>query len=297
MNKPNIRVLLIEDNPGDVLLIEEILSSVGTTIYDLVIVDNLKSGVRLISSQKAEEDEKQSVSKQSCSSESAFFDAILLDLSLPDSDGLETFASIKDNSPELPIVILSGTDDERLATEAVKQGAQDYLVKGQIESNLLRRSIRYAIERNRIQRELNDAREQEKKELKSALASQQALMGWQTGSVTAKMSGFGPLQKRNPEVFYQFQSAYDSLLDKYIDSVSYQTEVPRHAISELASLVGKQAGGPRDVIELHRGSINKRIEQVSAKKLKSYTVDGRLLVMELLGSLVDYYRLDISRNS
>jgi len=79
---------------------------------------------------------------------------VLLDLSLPDSQGLATFTEVRVCRPDLPVVVLTGLDDEELATEAVKAGAQDYLVKGTIDADSLTRAIRYAVERNRMQQEL-----------------------------------------------------------------------------------------------------------------------------------------------
>ena len=79
---------------------------------------------------------------------------MLLDLSLPDSHGLETFAKVYAHSPKVPIIVLSGNDDQQLALYAVKSGAQDYLVKGKIDRELLLKAMQYSIERKRYQEEL-----------------------------------------------------------------------------------------------------------------------------------------------
>jgi two-component system cell cycle response regulator len=81
-------------------------------------------------------------------------DVVLLDLSLPDAGGIGTFSKAHEAFPDVPIVVLTGLDDESLAMEAVKRGAQDYLVKGHVEDQALVRSLRYAVERNRMQTEL-----------------------------------------------------------------------------------------------------------------------------------------------
>jgi two-component system, cell cycle response regulator len=86
---------------------------------------------------------------------SARYDAVLLDLILPDVEGLEAVKAVLAISPDVPLVVLSGLDDERLALEAVLNGAQDYLIKGQGDAALLRRAIRHAIERKRVERELS----------------------------------------------------------------------------------------------------------------------------------------------
>lgn len=81
-------------------------------------------------------------------------DVILLDLSLPDSQGLDTFIRMHTKAPEVPIVVLTGLDDETISVQAMQAGAQDYLIKGQVDSNLLVRSIRYSIERQQLLAEL-----------------------------------------------------------------------------------------------------------------------------------------------
>jgi serine phosphatase RsbU (regulator of sigma subunit) len=81
-------------------------------------------------------------------------DVVLLDLNLPDSRGLETFSKIQRIAPDLPVIILSGLDDEELAIESVRAGAQDYVVKGSMSTQVLVRAVRYAVERKHLQREL-----------------------------------------------------------------------------------------------------------------------------------------------
>jgi PAS domain S-box-containing protein len=87
------------------------------------------------------------------------WDLVLLDLSLPDCQGLETFAAIKRAAPLLPVIVLTGLDDETVALQAVRDGAQDYLVKGRLEGHVLARAIRYAIERNQAERQLRQNEE------------------------------------------------------------------------------------------------------------------------------------------
>jgi len=128
MNKNTIEILLIEDNIGDARLIKEFLGEVTGSIFELDSVDRLSEAMEHLDGK----------------------DAILLDLALPDSVGLDTFKKIHSYAPTIPIIVLTGTDDDALAFKAVQEGAQDYLVKGQVSGQLLGRSIRYAIERKRI---------------------------------------------------------------------------------------------------------------------------------------------------
>jgi len=127
-----LRVLLVEDNPGDARLLEELLRE-GALDHELLRADRLDQGRELLGHGPV--------------------DVVLLDLSLPDATGMETVRRMLDAAGDAPIVVLTGLNDERVAVEAVQAGAQDYLVKGQVESTLLVRSIRYAIERKRLERE------------------------------------------------------------------------------------------------------------------------------------------------
>jgi len=129
MTDDSIQALLVEDNPGDARLIKEALAEISRPHFRLEWAINLG---------KAEETLAQ---KQ--------FAVILLDLSLPDSQGMNTVHRIEQAAPNTPVVILTGLDDEALAVEAVRSGAQDYLVKSDVTPHLLTRVVRYAIERQR----------------------------------------------------------------------------------------------------------------------------------------------------
>jgi len=124
-----IRALLIEDNPGDARLIEETLKGVSGFSLKLEWVDRLSLGFARL--------EKNGI------------DVVVLDLSLPDCSGYETFQKLHDRFPQIPIVLLYGLDDEDLGVRAVRDGAQDYMVKNRLDGNQLARAIRYAVERKR----------------------------------------------------------------------------------------------------------------------------------------------------
>src|SRR5438067_659479 len=134
-----MRVLLVEDNPGDARLLREAVAEVKAPSIEWTTVDRLADALKRL------EDEP--------------FDVLLLDLSLPDAQGFATFARAHERAPEVPIVVLTGLDDEDLAVRTVQAGAQDYLVKSHISGHLVVRAMRYAIERRQLL-----AREQEKSE-------------------------------------------------------------------------------------------------------------------------------------
>ena len=125
-----MRVLLIEDNEDDVLIIRETLAEVRSASFDLECAGRLSTGLERLAA--------------------GGIDVVLLDLGLPDSQGLETLGRVHAQAPEAPIVVLTGLKDETLAVKAVQEGAQDYLVKGLVDGKLLARALRYAIERQRL---------------------------------------------------------------------------------------------------------------------------------------------------
>jgi len=131
-----VKLLLIEDNHGDARLIQEMLSGVSDPPYALTWVQRLTVAFEKLSQEPA--------------------DLILLDLTLPESSGLETFGKVQELVPDTPVIILTGLNDQSMAIRAVQMGAQDYLLKGSIDTNLLLRSINYAIERHRLQLKLRN---------------------------------------------------------------------------------------------------------------------------------------------
>ncbi|MBI1859047.1 MAG: response regulator [Candidatus Melainabacteria bacterium] len=129
MAEDTIQVLLIEDNEKDAKLIQEELSSSMDTFFNITHEKSLRESLQTIAKEN--------------------FDVILCDLTLPDSTGLETFQSIQATKNGTPVVILTGIKDENLAMNAVREGAQDYLNKQDIDENTLVRTIKYAIERQK----------------------------------------------------------------------------------------------------------------------------------------------------
>ncbi|TKB66436.1 MAG: diguanylate cyclase [Nitrospira sp.] len=129
-----IKVLLVEDNDIDADLTQDLLSEWSMEEFQITRARTLAEGFAFLSHDR--------------------FDAVLLDLSLPDAFGLPTVRQVHAMNPTVPVVVLSGVADQSLALQAVQQGAQDYLVKGQGHPELLARSIRYAIERKRAEEHL-----------------------------------------------------------------------------------------------------------------------------------------------
>jgi DNA-binding response OmpR family regulator len=134
-----IRVLLIEDNAGDARLFREMIRDAGGGRFAVEIVDRLAPALAAL--------------------ERGGIGVVLLDLSLPDSAGLDTFCTVHGRFPEVPIVVLTGNDDETVAVRAVEEGAQDYLVKGRVEDYRLVHALWYALSRHqRLQRVVDELR-------------------------------------------------------------------------------------------------------------------------------------------
>ena len=125
MKKKSIKILLVEDNPGDAKSILEMLNENENPNYDIFQTSRLDDGIKILVKDH--------------------FDLILLDLCLPDSEGMDTFNIMKYNAPDLPIIVLTGIKQDIFAVSAVGRGAQDYLVKDEINSKLLENSIQNAM--------------------------------------------------------------------------------------------------------------------------------------------------------
>ena len=134
-----IKILLIEDNPDTKLLLQdELLSDNGNIEYSLQCVGRLSMGIEYINNNEG-------------------LDVILLDLLLPDSQGMDTLSRIQSVTQDIPVIVLSNHDDESFAVKTVQMGAQDYLVKDRVDRDVLARAIRYAIERQQMIKKLEQA--------------------------------------------------------------------------------------------------------------------------------------------
>ncbi len=135
-----INVLLIEDDTGDAFLIEELLTEIqqfynSRTSFQVKQVRSMAEGLKIINA--------------------GDFQVAVMDLSLPDSQNLDSLEKLRSQAPDVPVVVLTSLDDEELAVKAVEKGAQDYILKNELVGNILARSLRYAIERDRLHRELH----------------------------------------------------------------------------------------------------------------------------------------------
>ena len=169
MSNHNIKTLLIiEDNPGDARLLREMLRENGAFLAELLLAQTMAEA-------------------EKCLSES-HVDIILLDLGLPDSEGVAAIRRARLAAPGVPLVVLTGMDDEALASASLQEGAQDYLIKGQIETRGLLRALRYATERKRLERLKDEFVSTVSHELRTPLTSISGSLGLLVGKVGGELS-------------------------------------------------------------------------------------------------------------
>jgi DNA-binding NarL/FixJ family response regulator len=265
-------VLQIEDSPGDARLVRELLSELPALTIALAQADRLSSGLDYLTSHVV--------------------DVVLLDLTLPDSHGLETVQRVLEHAPGVPVVVMTMVDDESVAIRAVHAGAQDYLFKGQTDAHLLTRAIRYAIERQRLLLSLEESRRREQREREAQeLRAMESFVQPVATSVTAQMFGLVPLREALPGVYGELVLRYGELLEQSLEKRTYRVD---HNISESLRAVADQLGflraGPRDVVDIHTAAVRQKMTSTNATKVQAYVEESRLTVLELMGYMVLFYR-------
>jgi DNA-binding NarL/FixJ family response regulator len=259
-------VLLVEDNPADADLVGEMMDAAEGDRYRYCIVH-----VCRMSEAIAVLDEKN-------------VDVILLDLGLPDSSGTEALATMQASAGGAPIVVLTGRDDEALGMRCMDLGAEDYLSKSEIRTASLRRSISYAIARSQ-EAKIRSLREtlDHYREMSNAPA--------RTGAVPAASRA---IRDRAPAVFGELIEAYTRLLRVYFDRLVVKAEKPRDEMARIVGRLGDESASPRDLVDIHVAALSQSVEDANSVKARTLALEGRLLALEMMGLLVDYYRVRIA---
>jgi CheY-like chemotaxis protein len=215
------------------------------------------------------------------------FAVVLLDLRLPDSTGVESVSTVRGVLGETPIVVLTGTDDEELALACIDAGAQDYLSKTEVRARSLRRAIGYAITR---------IREAQVREWQETLESYRALSSSAHGTtITAALAGSGAVAVRSPQTFERIAREYFALLTPYLERLEDKVRAPRSAMERIVTFIGDASGGPRDLLDVHVAALDRAITISDDPHSRSLVVEARLLALEMMGLLVDYYRVGMRR--
>ena len=201
--------------------------------------------------------------------------------------GFNVSRTLLNISPELPIVVLTGMDDEDLALACIDAGAQDYLNKEEMKPLLLRRAIGYAITR---------LREAQLRDLRALLGGYRSLSSDGTATaITAITAGLGSVRDRNPDTFTKMAQQYLQLLTAYLEQLGYRKEKPRDFMAGLVTHLGDLGAGPRDLIDLHITALEYVVRVEGMERARAFVIEGRLLALEMMGLLVDYYRVGSRR--
>ena len=238
------RILLVEDNPGDARLIRESLVGLAGNSFVLETADRLASALKRLSA--------------------GGIDAVLLDLSLPDSQGSETFSKTKANSPKVPIVVLTGLGDEALALKMVQEGAQDYVTKIDLKGSILSRVIRYAIEREKSEQQMrafNEELEKRVRERTAELTAANEELEAFSASVTHDLRGPLQLIDGYSEILTDtYGHALDAEAKKYVQRIHASAQEMDRIIEDLLKLsrLGRQE------LKLQRTNLNEIIQSILA---------------------------------
>ncbi|WP_199248141.1 response regulator [[Phormidium] sp. ETS-05] len=268
------QVLLIEDDPTFALLVERLLSkSQASSLakgnsFQVTRAATLLEGLEQLA--------------QGC------FDVVLLDLMLPDSQGLDTLAQVLVRCPKMPVVVQTGADDEPIVVQAFQMGAHGYLPKHHMDGNLLVYAIRLAIER---QLQINRFEESYQQKPDSELKGLEELANSVRTTIASRMFGAQPLREGWPDLFQDFVFEYSKLMDLALEQQTYKVE---HNISQklnaMAEKLGLLKAGPRDVVDIHTKALRQKTQDANLAKAQAYVGEGRLMVLELMGYLTSFYR-------
>lgn len=264
-----LHILLVENNPDDARLSHEWLQDADPGGFEVRNAATLAEALRSLAEQ--------------------VFDLVVLDLRLPDSQGLAGLRQLQRVAPELPVVVLTNGDNEILRAQAIAAGAQDYLVKGHFKPEYwLAHALRYAVERYRLQQQSNteSARARGVREL-CALDH----LGQPATPVTASLYGQKALADYDPALFQTLTKTYRNLLEQAVEQQIYKVEYAvSRELATLAEQLGFLKAGPRDVIDLHSQALETALLESSRCAARFYTDEGRLMALELMGHLVSYYK-------
>lgn len=269
IEKNDFKILLIEDEESDVILVQKALEHANSFEFEIKHADCLKQGIECLKSERV--------------------DVVLLDLSLPDSQGIDTLSHFCTKVNDVPIIVFTGNTDEEASIQAFQKGIQDYVMKGSMDGNTLVRSIRYAIERQSLLSKLELLKKQEA--FQTEIDSLGKFSTLDSRRSQPSVNDLGALAERHSVKFNEYVKQYGLLLDQTLDVRIFKVDINiSQELYRLSDRLGELSCGPRDVIAIHTQALNDAIEHCEIEKKSYYMEEARLLVLELMGYLLSYYR-------
>jgi DNA-binding NarL/FixJ family response regulator len=260
MPDKRISVLLIEDNPGDRRLIEASLNQGDEAVFDLMAVDRLATALKRLSA--------------------GGVDVVLLDLGLPDSLGLDSFTTLHERAPDIPVVVLSGLDHQGVAAEAVRAGAHHYIVKSRLVDERLDRIILNALEREQVKAALDEEGEPDE--------SVQPTAEWRRESLCAEIAKGDESDRSYPAdaTLYSLAGDYRELALRYVQSMRRSSDRPVDDVRTMAERLARIGAGGHQVVALHQRSLRDIQPDVTDWH---FVEDARVLLVDVLTKLSTAY--------
>ncbi|MBD2653281.1 response regulator [Synechocystis sp. FACHB-383] len=274
MTQDPYQILLIEDDSATATMVENYLGSstmsplAARLPVQITAVSNLAEAVEVCQDRE--------------------FAIVLLDLFLSEIQGIDTLIKARTIFPDQSIIAYSQSEDEHLVIQAFQHGADGYLRLKNLDSYLLYYELLSVLERNIYRRKSENQRnlasqQKEYHDLETLISS--------TTSVTARMFGSDTIKDSFPELFEELKQSYGELLELALDQRAFRID---HNLSgrlrNLADRLGFMKASPRDIIEIHTTTLKEKNHNINVVKSQAYAVEGRLILLELMGYLAGFYR-------
>ncbi|MGY3452429.1 response regulator [Bradyrhizobium sp. USDA 4353] len=262
--EPPVRVLLIERSPAS-----------GQVVRDAITGHAMMDGGELLS--VATMADAQVIMAQQP------IDVVVLDVSGSDAKSVARVSDLRAVGKDIPIVVINGPASAEISAAYAQAGARDYLPEGDVKPSTLPRALISATGRRRKDRIQDNRR---------SLANDRDLSSaGRVTSVSAHLAGHGSVRERRPEAFNGLVEQYLSLFLDYQDPRGEPHARPLAMMEKIATAIGDEGGGPRDLLDLHVLALERAIGGTTVERTSTLVFEGRLLALEMMGLLVDYYRL------
>jgi ActR/RegA family two-component response regulator len=225
-------------------------------------------------------------------------DCVLLDNSLGPDDGITLLSKVKQRRRFCPVIMVTGLGSDAIALEAMKRGASDYLVKTTLTGASLVTTITNAIERMSLEQRLElqtaaaQRQEDQVKRLEKVVDQLKAMSSaGSSTNITRAITGAGAVRDRAPEVFRRLTMTYEALMDDYLQQLVMDAPKPLREMKSIVRELGQRGAGPRDLLDVHISALEAAEAKLNPSRSEAYSLQGRLMALEMMGLLVDFYRL------